>query len=176
LSMAIGTVLVRWVCRYVDPVVATGWHMILGGLPLLAISVLTESEQFINIDFSGWMALGYSTVFGSAIAYGLFFYFASSGSLTSLSSLTFLTPVFALLFGNLLLGEVLNPLQSMGVGLTLVSIYLINQRDTLAEKWQKVRHEKVSTEGEAAGLLESSESNSVELPVQIRVRELESEV
>jgi len=150
--------------------------MILGGLPLLAISAATESEQFVNIDFSGWMALGYSTVFGSAIAYGLFFYFASSGSLTSLSSLTFLTPVFALLFGNLFLGEVLNPLQSMGVGLTLVSIYLINQRDTLGEKLRKVRHGEASAEGEATGLLESSELNSVELPVQLRVSELESEV
>jgi drug/metabolite transporter (DMT)-like permease len=79
--------------------------MILGGLPLLAISAATESEHFVNIDFSGWTALGYSTVFGSAIAYGLFFYFASSGSLTSLSSLTFLTPVFALLFGNLFLAK-----------------------------------------------------------------------
>ena len=176
LSMAVGTVLVRWVCRYVDPVVATGWHMILGGLPLLAMSAATESEQFVNIDFSGWMALGYSTVFGSAIAYGLFFYFASSGSLTSLSSLTFLTPVFALLFGNLFLGEVLNPLQSMGVGLTLVSIYLINQRDTLAQKLRKVRHREASAEDETTGLLESSELNSVESPVQLRVSELESEV
>jgi len=176
LSMAVGTVLVRWVCRYVDPVVATGWHMILGGLPLLAMSAAKESEQFVNIDFSGWMALGYSTVFGSAIAYGLFFYFASSGSLTSLSSLTFLTPVFALLFGNLFLGEVLNPLQSMGVGLTLVSIYLINQRDTLAEKLNKMRQGEATVEGETTGLLESSELNSVELPVQLRVSELESEV
>jgi hypothetical protein len=115
-------------------------------------------------------------VFGSAIAYGLFFYFASSGSLTSLSSLTFLTPVFALLFGNLFLGEVLNPLQSMGVGLTLVSIYLINQRDTLGEKLRKMRHGEAIAEVEATGLLESSELNSVELPVQLRVSELESEV
>jgi len=177
LSMAVGTVLVRWVCRYVDPIVATGWHMILGGLPLLAISAATESEQFVNIDVSGWMALGYSTIFGSAIAYGLFFYFASSGSLTSLSSLTFLTPVFALLFGNLFLGEVLNPLQSMGVGLTLVSIYLINQRDTLTEKLHKMRsHDKASAEREATGLLESSDLDAVELPVQLRVGELESEV
>jgi drug/metabolite transporter (DMT)-like permease len=131
----------------------------------------------VNIDFSGWMALGYSTVFGSAIAYGLFFYFASSGSLTSLSSLTFLTPVFALLFGNLFLGEVLNPLQSMGVGLTLVSIYLINQRDTLGEKLRKVRSgDKVNSQGETAALLEPSELDSVELPVQVRVSELESEV
>jgi len=85
----------------------------------------------------------------------------------------------------LFLGEVLNPLQSMGVGLTLVSIYLINQRDTLTEKLRKVRwlvsevepsQDKASAEGEATGLLESSELNAVELPVQVRVGELESEV
>lgn len=129
LSMAVGTILIRYVCRYTDPVVATGWHMILGGLPLFALSSCFESQQWTNIDLGGWLALGYATVFGSAVAYGLFFYFASSGSLTSLSSLTFLTPVFALFFGNLFLGEFLSPLQWVGVSFTLVSIYLINQRD-----------------------------------------------
>ncbi|MBN4000656.1 EamA family transporter [Nostoc sp. LPT] len=132
LSMAVGTVLIRFVCRHADPVSATGWHMILGGLPLWGISSVVESQQWENLGGSDFMALGYATVFGSAIAYGLFFYFASSGSLTSLSSLTFLTPVFALLFGNLFLSEVLSPLQWVGVFLTLISIYLINQRDTLA--------------------------------------------
>ena len=131
LSMAVGTVLIRYVTLHSDPIVATGWHMILGGIPLFAISWWQESAQWINIDLSGWLALSYATVFGSAIAYGIFFYLASSGNLTSLSSLTFLTPVFALLFGNLILAEVLTPLQSVGVCLTLVSIYLINQREQL---------------------------------------------
>ncbi|HEY9890208.1 MAG TPA: DMT family transporter [Candidatus Sericytochromatia bacterium] len=134
LSMAVGTVMIRFVTRYADPVVATAWHMILGGLPLFALSGVGESQQWVNIDLYGWMALAYSTIFGSAIAYGLFFYFASSGNLTSLSSLTFLTPVFALLFGNLLLSEVLTPLQWFGVSLTLVSIYLINQREEIPVK------------------------------------------
>jgi drug/metabolite transporter (DMT)-like permease len=134
LSMAVGTVLVRYVCRYADPVTATGWHMVLGGIPLFALSGLFESQQWVHLSTSDWMAMSYSTVFGSAIAYGLFFYFASSGNLTSLSSLTFLTPVFALLFGNLLLSEVLSPVQWGGVSLTLVSIYLINQRDVLLQK------------------------------------------
>ena len=133
LSMACGTVIIRFVCRHADPVTATGWHMILGGMPLFAFSAGVESQQWVNISGSDWTALAYATIFGSAIAYGLFFYFASSGNLTSLSALTFLTPVFALLFGNLLLSEVLNPIQWVGVSLTLVSIYLINQRDNLAQ-------------------------------------------
>ena len=134
LSMAVGTVLVPFLSRHVDPVVATGWHMIIGGLPLFLFSGIWESEQWINLSWQGWIALGYSTVFGSAISYGIFFYLASKGNLTSLSSLTFLTPIFALIFGNLFLAEVLSPLQTAGVCLTLVSIYLINQREKLGKK------------------------------------------
>ena len=133
LSMAIGTVLIRFVCREADPVVATGWHMIIGALPLLALSWGWETQTWQQISLTGWLNLGYATVFGSAIAYGVFFWLASRGNLTSLSALTFLTPVFALSFGNLILGEVLSPLQGFGVGLTLISIYLINQRENLLE-------------------------------------------
>ncbi|MEA5619604.1 DMT family transporter [Cronbergia sp. UHCC 0137] len=134
LSMAVGTVMIRFVCRYVDPVIATGWHLIFAGLPLWGISAIVESGQWENLATSEWIALSYATIFGSAIAYGLFFYFASSGNLTSLSSLTFLTPVFALIFGNIFLSEVLTPLQWIGVFFTLISIYLINQRDNLLGK------------------------------------------
>jgi drug/metabolite transporter (DMT)-like permease len=133
LSMAAGTVLVRYVCRHVDPISATGWHMILGGIPLFLLSGWFETDQWTFLTGADWLALGYSTVFGSAVAYGVFFFFASSGNLTSLISLTFLTPVFALLFGNLLLSETLSKLQWGGVCLTLVSIYLINQRELLTE-------------------------------------------
>lgn len=134
LSMAVGTVMIPFVSRHVDPVVATGWHMILGGILLFILSFRGESQQWVNIDGQGWLSLAYATVFGSAIAYGLFFYLASKGNLTSLSALTFLTPVFALCFGNLLLEEELSFLQWIGVGLTLISIYLINQRQYIANQ------------------------------------------
>jgi drug/metabolite transporter (DMT)-like permease len=173
LSMAVGTVLIRYVCRYADPVSATGWHMIIGGLPLWGISFLTESQQWQNLVISDWMALLYATVFGSAIAYGLFFYFASSGSLTSLSSLTFLTPVFALLFGNLLLNEVLSPLQWVGVCITLVSIYLINQRDTLAQTNQKVAvTEQNNTQQQPLPEASGKKLN----PLSLSIRESEPEI
>ncbi|MBF2021590.1 MAG: DMT family transporter [Hydrococcus sp. C42_A2020_068] len=134
LSMAVGTVSIRFVCRHADPVTATGWHMVLGGLPLFFLSGIYESQQWTQINPEGWLALGYATIFGSAIAYGLFFFLASKGNLTSLSALTFLTPVFALSFGNLFLSEVLSPLQWIGVCLTLISIYLINQREKIARQ------------------------------------------
>jgi drug/metabolite transporter (DMT)-like permease len=133
LSMAVGTILIRYVSQEADPVVATGWHMVLGGLPLAALSLIGEQQPWVGISLTGWGAIAYSTIFGSALAYGVFFFLASRGNLTSLSALTFLTPVFALLFGNLFLGEVLSSIQTFGVSLTIVSIYLINQREALTQ-------------------------------------------
>ena len=136
LSMAVGTVMIPYISRHADPVVATGWHMILGGLPLFGLSWLQESQQWSQMFVESWLALGYATVMGSAIAYGIFFYLASKGNLTSLSALTFLTPIFALLFGTIILSEELSSIQSIGVALTIVSIYLINQRDKIAAKFK----------------------------------------
>ncbi|KAK4490446.1 hypothetical protein RD792_001123 [Penstemon davidsonii] len=101
-SMAIGTVMVRWVSKYSDPVMATGWHMVIGGLPLMAISILNHDPVFGSFDkltTSDVLALLYTSIFGSAISYGVYFYNATRGSLTKLSSLTFLTPMFASVFG-----------------------------------------------------------------------------
>ena len=154
LSMAVGTILSRYVSRQADPIMATGWHMVLGGLPVALLSWQLEPMATQGLVLTDWLALAYASIFGSAIAYGLFFYFAASGSLTSLSALTFLTPIFALLFGNFFLQEVLSELQMFGVALTLVSIYLINQREAIAQRLSQT----VSIETlEAAGLQEEAE-------------------
>lgn len=47
-SMAVGTVLVPWVSRFVDPIMATGYHMLLGGLPLLALSASREAPDLAS--------------------------------------------------------------------------------------------------------------------------------
>jgi drug/metabolite transporter (DMT)-like permease len=146
--------------------------MIIGGLPLWGYSSIVESQQWQNLGNSDWLALGYATVFGSAIAYALFFYFAQSGSLTSLSSLTFLTPVFALLFGHLLLSEVLSTLQWVGVFLTLISIYLINQRDNLAGQNQNLAMEETANTQPT----QMTEASTKQLnPVIVSVRKSEPE-
>lgn len=136
LSMAVGTVMIRQVCRYADPVIATGWHMVLGSLPLIWISATTEVHQWDRLSLLHWLDLGYAAILGSALAYGLFFYFASRENLAEFSSLTFLTPVFALVLGGVFLQESLSGLQWCGVGVTLISVYLINTR----KRWhQRIR-------------------------------------
>ncbi|CAA2974832.1 WAT1-related At3g02690, chloroplastic [Olea europaea subsp. europaea] len=90
-SMAIGTIMVRWVSRYSDPVMATGWHMVIGGLPLVAISILNHdpafSGRFAELTTNDNLALLYTSIFGSAISYGVFFYNATRGQVQILCCL-----------------------------------------------------------------------------------------
>jgi drug/metabolite transporter (DMT)-like permease len=129
-AMALGTVLSRYASSQSDPVAITGWHMLIGGVPLLA-GVGWQGALLPSWTGAEWGLMAYATVLGSALAYGLFFWFASSGDLTGFTALTFLTPVFALLCGVWLLDEQLQPLQWLGAGLALVSVLLINRRQQL---------------------------------------------
>lgn len=132
-SMAVGTVMVRWVSKYSDPVMATGWHMVIGGVPLAAIAILNHdpatSGGLVELTSSDLLALLYTSIFGSAISYGVYFYNATKGSLTKLSSLTFLTPMFASVFGFLYLGETFSPVQLVGALVTVAAIYMVNYKN-----------------------------------------------
>ncbi|KAF5837194.1 Drug/Metabolite transporter superfamily [Dunaliella salina] len=69
----------------------------------------------------------YVSLLGGAASYGIFFWLASSkGNLTALSSLTFLTPVFAAVTGYFVLGEVLTLPQIVGGAVTLSAVFLIS--------------------------------------------------
>jgi drug/metabolite transporter (DMT)-like permease len=133
-SMAVGTVMVRWVSKYSDPIAATGWHMILGGIPLALLAVKENSgtslvDVFSGLDAKDYLLLMYVSVLGSAASYGVFFYLATvRGSLTRLSSLTFLTPMFAAVGGYIVLGESLTSLQLAGALVTLIGVTCINTK------------------------------------------------
>jgi drug/metabolite transporter (DMT)-like permease len=138
-AMAVGTVLSRFAMGHSDPVVITGWHLLIGGVPLLLGSAIGPGLDHAAPAFwphwsrPDWGLMAYASLLGSALAYGLFFWFARQGDLTGFTALTFLTPVFALLCGVLFLDEHLLPLQWIGAGLALVSVALINRRQRLWE-------------------------------------------
>lgn len=136
-AMAVGTVLSRQASRHSDPLAVTGWHLLLGGVPLALGALLAPMldpgalPAWPSWNAGGWALMAYASLLGSALAYGLFFWFANQGDLTAFTSLTFLTPVFALLCAMALLEERLRPLQWLGVLLALASVLLINRRHQL---------------------------------------------
>ena len=90
LAMALGTILIRFTCTKSDPVAVTGWHMVLGSVPLIISHCLKSNFQIIP-DWSifDWGLMSFASVFGGAVAYGLFFYFANNKEITGFSTLAF---------------------------------------------------------------------------------------
>jgi drug/metabolite transporter (DMT)-like permease len=143
-----------WVTKHCDPVMATGWHMVLGGALLAAAAAANDgpvlAERLALFNASDAAAMTYVSLLGGAASYGIFFYEATHGSLTALSSLTFLTPMFAAGAGYLVLDEVLTPLQLVGAGVTLGAVLLINS---------KPAHAGGAEEGAAVAAASSNSSN-----------------
>ena len=77
--------------------------------------------------------MSFASIFGGALAYGLFFYFANNKEITGFSTLAFLTPVFALLSGCIYLDERLTIIQWIGVVFVLMSVFFVSQRKSLWE-------------------------------------------
>ena len=133
-SMALGTILIKFTCKKSDPVAVTGWHMILGSIPLITkYSLDTKLQSLPDWSFYYWGLMSFASIFGGAIAYGLFFYFANKKEITGFSTLAFLTPVFALLSGGIWLDERLTTIQWIGVVFVLVSVFFVSQRKSLWE-------------------------------------------
>ena len=131
-AMASGTVLIRYASRSSEPIVITGWHMIIGSLPLVIWHLLTTHKSPIPTwSINEWLQMGYASLLGGALAYGIFFWLAYRIELTSFSTLGFLTPVFAIFSGGLLLGERLSATQWIGTILALSSVILVSQRRRL---------------------------------------------
>lgn len=96
-------------------------------------------SQFTSSDA---LAMAYVSLFGGAASYGIFFYEATHGSLTAISSLTFLTPVFAAAAGYLVLGETLTPVQLIGATVTLSAVFAINTPASHTSNGQSSTQEK----------------------------------
>ena len=134
LAMALGTILIRLTCKKSDPVAVTGWHMVFGSFPLIIKYCFeTNLQSFPTWSLNEWGLMSFASIFGGAIAYGLFFYFANNKEITGFSTLAFLTPVFALLSGGVWLNERLTSIQWVGVFFVLASVFFVSQRQSLWE-------------------------------------------
>jgi drug/metabolite transporter (DMT)-like permease len=94
--------------------------------PLLSLA-MGETWSF---QYSGyaWLSLALQTVIGAFASYLAWMWMLRHYPATQLSSFTFLAPLFALLFGVMLLGESLTPQLLMALAAVAVGIVLVNRR------------------------------------------------
>ena len=117
----------RWGEQF-EPLAVVGSGQLAGGIVLATLALITEHGQAIHINARTLGALAYLIVFGSIIAYVTFFYLLRRLSVTKLSLITYVTPVLAVLLGNVVLREALAPATFFGTALVLIGISFVYRK------------------------------------------------
>lgn len=113
----------RWQLT-VSSLTFTGWQLLFGGLMLLPLAILLEHFP-ATLTFNHLIGYGYLCVFGTLIAYFLWFRGIEQLPAVAVSVLGTLSPVTAILIGWLFAGEHLSLMQGAGVILVLISMTLV---------------------------------------------------
>lgn len=124
-----GTLMVRHL-RNVDVVVASAAHFLFGGAVLAGVAAVTEGFPRIEWTPRFITALAFLGLVGTAAAFLAWFVEAQRCALASLTTWTFLVPVFGLLLGIAVLGERPDGWTVSGIALVLLSMRVALDRSS----------------------------------------------
>ena len=122
-----GTIAFKQAQDRVDVWWAVAISFLTGSAVLTVAGLLVEGP---HVRWSGdfVLALGYSGLVGTALAWALWFGLVSSGEASRASSYIFFVPLVSLLLGAMFLGESLGVSLLAGAALVVLGVYLVNRR------------------------------------------------
>jgi drug/metabolite transporter (DMT)-like permease len=103
---------------------ATGVQLLVGSALLLPAAMIVNGAPTLPHDVAPWLSFAYLTLVMSVGASLLWFWLLAHGDATRLSAFYFLVPVFGLVIGHLLLGEVVTGRDALGAIVIAVGISL----------------------------------------------------
>ncbi|WP_404432710.1 DMT family transporter [Sutcliffiella horikoshii] len=114
----------------------------------LAVAGILSGTMLSFVQPSGFLAVGSVSivvsliglgVFGSGVAYLLYYYMVKEGSAEFASLVTYIVPITAMLWGSLLLGEKITPHMLFGLILIFSGVYLSSYK-TKAKKQKVIKN------------------------------------
>ncbi len=118
----------RFMAERVEPI-HTFLYQLFFSIPiLLVLSIFLEPKWIYKIDPYIIASLFYQSVIIAFVTYLIWFKLIHRYSVSKLSSFTFFTPIFGVLFGILLLHEELTDFLIVGLPMVCMGIFLVNWR------------------------------------------------
>lgn len=128
IGVATGNIAIKQLAGRVDPVMAMGLQLLLGAGPLAILSFLTEEVSATSWSADFIVLLVVLSLFGTSLAFWLWFTALEEVELSRANAFTFLVPVFGLAIGAAFFDERLGWTQLAGVIVIVAGIALV-QRD-----------------------------------------------
>ncbi len=131
--LALGTVLMRQL-KGLDMFSQQGWTAVIGIVPLLAWSLLVESnglDSLRNATWIGWGGVVYAALIASLVGHGLFYVLTQRHPVAQVAPWFLATPLLATLLGVVALDNVVGPRTWVGGAMVLGGVLMLALRPTL---------------------------------------------
>ncbi len=135
-AVALGSVLLQGISRDISTEGMTAWSFAFGAvmLHLLSVGMPTESVSSAELTPTGVISVLYLAVFASAVGYFVYFRLLDRLGAIEINLVSYAAPVFAAIFGWLLLGETIDLLTVVGF-LLIFSGFLLIKREAVAAEF-----------------------------------------
>jgi drug/metabolite transporter (DMT)-like permease len=127
LSLVAGTILFKRLAPRGDLWIGTAVQNLSAGLALLPLALTFERVDDVVLDWRLLVGFLYSALLVSVFAYLIWFHLLRVCGATAASAYHFLMPPLGVLFGWLLLGEHLQPIDLLGIVPVAIGIYLVTR-------------------------------------------------
>ena len=121
-GLAVGSVIVKRIGSTIDLLALTAWQLILGSLPLLAVSIVVEHNAVVVWNATLVGLLLFLALVGTAFATAIWYWLIRHDDVGRLTMFFFLVPVFGLAIATFAFGEAISLWESAGVVVTLAGI------------------------------------------------------
>ena len=115
-----------------DPLVSTGWQMLLGGVVIVAAGLAAGEAPDVDpeaFSLRSVVALVYLIVFGSWLAFTAYAWLLQNAPISRVATYAYVNPVVAIVLGFLILDEVITPVTLLGAAIIVVSVALVIRID-----------------------------------------------
>ena len=111
-----------------DPLVSTGWQMLMGGLVILVAGFV--SGEAGDVDFAAFstrsvLALTYLVAIGSWVAFTAYAWLLQNAPISRVATYAYVNPAVAIVLGWLILDEVITPITLIGAAIIVASVALV---------------------------------------------------
>ena len=128
LGVTVSNVLIKKLAGRVDPLMAMGAQLVLGGVPLALLAVLTEAPESVQWTSQFTLALLVLAFLGTSLVYWLWVSLLESVELNRANAFSFLIPIFGVAMSIAFFGEGFGWQDAAGAGLTLLGLDLVVRR------------------------------------------------
>ncbi len=124
---ALGTIVGKIARARFHPVTLNTFPMFYASLSLFALHFALEPNAAVHYDIKAWLSLLYLGLFGTALAFVLYFWLLKTTSAVLMSLITFVTPPLALLWGWIVKDERITLQLILGMVVIFIGIFIVSK-------------------------------------------------